>query len=176
MTDELFFDTDCLSSFLWINDTNILHTLYGGRIILPEPVYMELSSPAIPHIKQRADMLIRNKDASIFHIEAGTGEYSLYRSLIRPEKGVKQIGRGEAAGIALAKQYNGILASNNYKDIIPYVNKYGLKHTSTPDILVEAFEKNLITELDGNNIWNKMRNKNRMLPERTFSDYLKKNR
>lgn len=32
MTDELFCDTDCLSAFLWINDTNILHELYGGRI------------------------------------------------------------------------------------------------------------------------------------------------
>lgn len=42
MTDELFFDTDCLSAFLWINDTNILHELYGGRIVLPEPVYQEL--------------------------------------------------------------------------------------------------------------------------------------
>ncbi len=28
MTDELFFDTDCLSAFLWINDTNILHELF----------------------------------------------------------------------------------------------------------------------------------------------------
>lgn len=44
MTDDLFFDTDCLSAFLWINDTNILHELYGGRIVLPEPVYQELSN------------------------------------------------------------------------------------------------------------------------------------
>ncbi len=27
MTDELFFDTDCLSAFLWINNTNILQKL-----------------------------------------------------------------------------------------------------------------------------------------------------
>jgi len=33
MTDEYFFDTDCLSAFLWINDVNILKELYGGRII-----------------------------------------------------------------------------------------------------------------------------------------------
>ena len=32
MTDELFFDTDCLSAFLWINNTNILQKLYSGRI------------------------------------------------------------------------------------------------------------------------------------------------
>lgn len=33
MTEDLFFDTDCLSAFLWINNTNILETLYGGRIV-----------------------------------------------------------------------------------------------------------------------------------------------
>lgn len=32
MNDELFFDTDCLSAFLWINNTNILQKLYIGRI------------------------------------------------------------------------------------------------------------------------------------------------
>lgn len=58
MTDDLFFDTDCLSAFLWINDTNILHELYGGRIVLPEPVYQELSNPCIPHTGQRTDLLL----------------------------------------------------------------------------------------------------------------------
>ena len=58
MTDDLFFDTDCLCAFLWINDTNILHELYGGRIVLPEPVYQELSNPCIPHIGQRTDLLL----------------------------------------------------------------------------------------------------------------------
>ena len=58
MTDDLFFDTDCLSAFLWINDTKILHELYGGRIVLPEPVDQELSNPCIPHIGQRTDLLL----------------------------------------------------------------------------------------------------------------------
>ena len=58
MTDDLFFDTDCLSAFFWINDTNILHELYGGRIVLPEPVYQELSNPCSPHIGQRTDLLL----------------------------------------------------------------------------------------------------------------------
>ena len=58
MTDDLFFDTDCLSAFFWINDTNILHELYGGRSVLPDPVYQEFSNPCIPHIGQRTDLLL----------------------------------------------------------------------------------------------------------------------
>jgi len=172
MTNNLFFDTDCISAFLWINDTNILHELYGGKIVFPEPVYQELSNPSIPHIKQRADMLISNKDASIKTIDTGTEEYKLYTSLVRGKKGQKSIGRGEAGGIALAKTYNGILASNNYKDIAPYIQKYNLKHIDTGQILVKALRKGLITETDGNNIWKKMLEKKRKLPANTFSEYL----
>ena len=176
MTDDLFFDTDCLSAFLWLNNTNILQTLYGGKIVLPGPVYQELSNPSIPHIKQRADNLINNNIASVQPINVGTEEYNLYNTLVKGTKGKKQIGRGEAAGIALAKQYNGILASNNYKDIASYIDEYGLKHIDTGHILIEALEKNIITEAEGNTIWQKMIDKNRKLPEISFSAYLKKHR
>jgi len=113
MTKDLFFDTDCLSAFLWINDTNILEALYGGNIVLPDPVYRELSNPRVPQLKKRADALIDKKMASIQTIEADSEEYKLYRSLVKGDKENKAIGKGEAAGIALASTYNGILASNN---------------------------------------------------------------
>lgn len=172
MTNSLFFDTDCLSSFLWINDTNILHELYGGRIVLPEPVYQELCNPSIPHIKQRADLLIQSKVAFIKAIEVGTEEYKLYSELACAEKGKMSIGRGEAGGIALAKTYNGILASNNYADIAPYIEKYGLRHVDTGQILKEALGKGLITEEEGNDIWKRMLDKRRMLPAGAFTEYL----
>ena len=176
MTNELFFDTDCLSAFLWINDTNILHELYGGKIVLPEPVYQELSNPSIPHIKQRADFMINNKDAFVKKIDVDTEEYRLYTTLIRGEKGKKCIGRGEASGIALAKIYNGILASNNYKDIASYIEKYNLKHIDTGQILIEALEKGLITQAEGENIWRKMLLRKRRLPAKTFVEYLENRR
>lgn len=116
--------------------------------------------------------MISNKDASIKKIDAGTEEYKLYTSLVRGKKGQKSIGRGEASGIALAKTYNGILASNNYKDIAPYIEKYNLRHIDTGQILVEVLRKELITESAGNDIWKKMLEKKRKLPENTFSEYL----
>lgn len=82
MTDDLFFDTDCLSAFLWINDTNILQELYGGKIVLPDPVYQELSNPSIPHIKRRTDGLINSNIAKVQQIDVGSEEYELYDSLI----------------------------------------------------------------------------------------------
>ncbi len=159
MTKEdspVFIDTDCISSFLWVNDINVLEALYGGRIIIPEPVYSELSKPRVPHLKERTDDLIDKGSAYIGEIEFGSESHELYLSLLKGEKGQVRIGRGEASGIALAKVNNGILASNNFKDVSYYVKKYGLEHTSTPDILVEALKEKIITETEGDEIWAKM--------------------
>jgi predicted nucleic acid-binding protein len=175
MTDDMFFDTDCLSAFLWINNTNILQELYGGKIVIPEPVYQELSNPSIPHIKSRADFLLSKCIATVQQIEIDKEEYKLYRSLINGSRSVKAIGKGEAAGIALAKTYDGILASNNYRDIAPYIEKYNLKHVDTGQLLMEALKKEIITEDDGNSIWKQMISKNRKLPEVSFTEYIKKN-
>lgn len=149
----------------------------GGRneyiaCIVPEPVYSELSNPSIPHIKKRTDTLIDNKDISVKTINIDTEEYRLYKELVHGENGQKSIGRGEASGIALAKVYHGILASNNYKDVAPYIEKYKLRHIDTGQILVEALGKKLITEEEGNSIWNKMLAKRRKLPGNTFTEYL----
>lgn len=170
--EELFFDTDCLSAFMWVGETNILQELYGGRIVIPEPVYQEMSNPSVPHLKRQADMLIEKEVASVMAINAGTEEYKLYSDLIKLEKGKKAIGRGEASGIALAKKYQGVLASNNFRDVEPYVKEFDLKHISVGDILIKALEKELITENIGNVIWSKMLQRKRKLPTQSFSEYL----
>ncbi|WP_041459387.1 hypothetical protein [Aminobacterium colombiense] len=50
MIKKLFFDTGCISSFLWVKEEKILLTLYPERIILPKQVSDELCNPSIPHI------------------------------------------------------------------------------------------------------------------------------
>ncbi|AQS58418.1 hypothetical protein [Desulforamulus ferrireducens] len=174
MTDKLFIDTDCLSAFLWVGNENILVKLYGGKIIVPKQVYDELSKPFVPHLKQKTDILIGSGFVSIGQIMAGTEEHTLYITLTsNPERGFRVIGRGEAAAIVLAKQNNGILASNNLRDVVPYVKKYGLQHITTADILVEALHGGLITENQGNVIWANMLQKQRKLPGASLTDYIK---
>lgn len=80
MTDDLFFDTDCLSAFLWIDQADLLERLYGGRIMIPAPVYRELSNPCIPHMKARTDALLDRRTAVLRQIETDTEEYHLYRT------------------------------------------------------------------------------------------------
>ncbi len=173
LTEPVFFDTDGLSAFLWVNEESLLCKLYNGRVVIPAPVYAELSNPCIPHLKRRTDLLISKNQAKLGRLDIGTREYSLYLEMTHsPQNGRMVIGNGEAAAIALAVQCGGILASNNLKDVKCYVDEYGLQHVTTGDILKEALESGLITETVGETIWKAMLGKKRKLGYASFRDFL----
>ena len=152
----LFFDTDCISAFLWVKGQNLITQLYSKKIVIPKQSYNEIS--VIPHLKNAID----------------TAEYQLYVDLVTGTEGHKAIGDGEAACIALAKEKSGIIASNNLKDIDYWVSSFSLNHITTGGILVEAYEKGMITENEGNKIWADMLNKRRKIGANSFSEYLEK--
>jgi len=171
LIEPLFFDTDCICAFLWVNKHTLLPALYPGRIVLPKPVYTEISK--VVHLKTVVDTMISMQQLILEEILIGSEKYSLYYSLaIKPEPGCKLIGKGEAASIALAKVRSGILASNNLKDVMTYVQEYGLNHVTTGKIMMEALTQGLITEEHGNTIWQAMINKRRKLGANTFSEFL----
>lgn len=173
MTDSLFFDSDCISAFLWVKEQNLLTLLYPGKVIIPKAAYDELSHPTTPHLKERVDLLIQSGDVKLATINLGTDEFALYHKLTTsPDKGYKIIGSGEAAAIVLATVHKGIVASNNLKDIASYIRELELKHITTGDILVEALKKGLITEDEGDTIWTSMLAKRRKLGAASFKEFL----
>lgn len=118
----------------------LLEKLYSGKIVIPQEVYDEINIPTIPHLKSRIDQLVTKGSAEIVSIDIGTEEYALYRDLTRNHDSNKIIGKGEATSIFLAKKHNGILGSNNLRDVKPYVEEFSLEHMTTGDILIEAFK------------------------------------
>lgn len=72
MTEPLFFDTDCISAFLWVKEQSILVKMFPGRIGIPRQTYEELSIPEIPHLKSRVDQLIEGGQAQIVDINFDT--------------------------------------------------------------------------------------------------------
>lgn len=172
LTDQFFFDTDCLAAFLWVREESILEKLYPGKIILPAQVYEEIKK--VPHLQARADKMISNGVVQVESMMVDSDEYSDYVQMTSSENSLRIIGNGEAAGIAMVKHRGGTLASNNLRDIRIYVEKYQLNHITSGDIMIEALKTGLITEDEGNNIWAEMLRRRRWLPCATFSDYLKK--
>ena len=179
LTEPLFFDTDCISAFLWVDNESILSKLFPGRIIIPKEVYDELSHPGVNRIKglkAQVDLMLQSGDAAIETIITGTDAYALYCKLTNnPDPGHKIIGRGEAASISLARERSGILASNNLKDVAVYVEEFGLKHMTTGDIMKLAFDKGYINEQQGNVIWANMLSRRRKLGYSSFTEYLAAN-
>ena len=78
MTETVYFDTDCLSAFLWVNNQSLLAQLYPGRIVLPKEVYIELSNPGIPHLKARVDAMVLNKDVVVICLMVYTELITLF--------------------------------------------------------------------------------------------------
>jgi predicted nucleic acid-binding protein len=141
--------------------------------MIPQQVYNELSLPQITHLKKRVDTMIDNGDATIRPILVGSDEYDIYTKLTNiPDKGHSIIGKGEAASIALALTSDGIVASNNLKDVVAYVEELKLRHVTTGDILIEAYKQALITEEKGNRIWSDMLAKRRKIGAASFTDCL----
>ena len=172
MTEDPIFETDCISSFLWVGEEKLLLNLYPGQMILPKQVYYELSNPSVPHLGLKIRELCELGNLRLAPIFIDTKEYEIYYELaVSPPKGDIVIGKGEAAAIALAKSLDAILASNNLKDISKYVAKFGLKHFSTGEILIDALNRGFINVSDGDAIWQRMLSKRRFLPTSSFSSY-----
>ncbi len=171
MTEKLFLDTDCLSTFLVVGAENLVLQLFAGRIGIPQQVYNEFKKWNF--LKNKIETLLASKKVGLYQIESDTESGNLYIKLTsNPDKGFTIIGSGEAAAIVLAKLHNGILGSNNLRDILPYVQKYNLKHLTSASIMMEAFNNHLISEGQGNVIWRDMLLRGRKLPSNTFSEFL----
>lgn len=169
---HIYFDTDCLVSFLLVSKEAILEKLLKGKIIIPKQVYAELDNLAIRKIlNAKLDDFIVKTNAIIYDAEVNSDEERLYKELICGKDG-KSIGSGEAICIALAKTFNGVLSSNNLKDICPYVKKYDLKFITTGDILVSAFKEKIISKDEGEEIWGMMLKNKRKIGPNTFNEYL----
>ena len=171
-TDLTFFDTDCLSSFLWVKEETIILNIFTGRIVIPKVVLDELSS--VEHLYNKLQNYIQQGRVAVEDISINDEAYKYYEKFtLNPDKGYRIIGNGEAAVLALAKTKNGIAASNNLSDIKKYIEDLNIKHVTTADILHEALKRGLINEEKGNQIWQKMIMKKRKMPTDTFSNYLK---
>ena len=78
LIDSIFFDTDCICAFLWVNEESLLEKIYAGKIIIPKEVYDEIDRPTIPHLKSRIDKLIDKGSVVIMCMDITSKEDELY--------------------------------------------------------------------------------------------------
>ncbi|MCX6055471.1 MAG: hypothetical protein NTZ74_11275 [Chloroflexi bacterium] len=137
---------------------------------VPERVEVEFRRK--PNLHERLIKLVNWGEIQVLLIEPGTPEHVLYKEYTDDiSANHVAMGWGESAAIAITQVNNGILASNNLKDIRRLVAHLGIRHVMTENILTMVYSKGIksVGQLDV--IWRDMR-KNCWLPTETFSEYL----
>jgi predicted nucleic acid-binding protein len=73
------------------------------------------------------------------------------------------MGPGEAACMAVAKYTKDYIASSNLKDIKAYCDHFGIIYLTTMDILLEAYQKGILTEFECNTFIKEVKSKDSKL-------------
>ena len=155
-----------------IGDISVLKQLFDN-VVIPDVVHDEFCYVKI--LCNRVNKLIDEGFVVVEDIDTDSQCYELYIKLCYGYNIDRPIGKGEAAAIVLAIKYSGILASNNADDIKEAIRKFGLRRIKTGDILVKAYNENIINNAEGEQIWKRMIDANRYLTKNTFSQYLNEN-
>lgn len=131
----IFSDTDCLSCFITVKRTDILEKLYE-RIIIPQFVYDEFEVAPNKTLIKKIDNLIESNFIEVNDLTSVV-EIKNYINF-KKNYSKRPLGKGEASAITLAIMYNGILASNNTRDVIVLVKEYNIEWIKTGDILKKS--------------------------------------
>ena len=135
----VFADTDCLSCFIMIDRTDILEGLYDN-ITIPTYVYEEfLKAPY--YIRKQIEALVKKEFIIIKALDTNE-EIDLFYKFKHNIYKKEIIGNGEASALTLAKLYDGILASNNSKDVELTVKMENIHWIKAGDILEFAIDSN----------------------------------
>lgn len=172
LNKPVFYDTDCLECFLFVDAGHILEELFS-KIIIPEQVYSEIMAENTPAIVKKNFKNLKNRFVEIKEISFLSQEYTTY-NLIKKDlwsKTGKICGSGESAAITLAHLNNGLVASNNLSDVEEYIESLDIELITSSMILSKAVERDIISKENADDLWKGMINKGIKLPKESFSDY-----
>ena len=172
LNKPVFYDTDCLECFLFVDAGYILEKLFT-KIVIPEQVYNELMDNNTPPIVKTNFNKLKEWFVETKQIQFASQEYTTYNLI---KKGFwsqtgKCCGDGESAAMALAHLNNGIVASNNLSDVEEYIESLDIELITSSMILSKAVEKGIVSENDANGLWKGMIKEGIDLPKNSFKEY-----
>ena len=172
LNKPVFYDTDCLECFLFVDAGHILEELFS-KIIIPEQVYSEIMAENTPAIVKKNFKNLKNRFVEIKEISFLSQEYTNYNLIKKGlwSKTGKICGSGESAAITLAHLNNGLVASNNLSDVEEYIESLDIELITSSMILSKAVERDIISKENADDLWKGMINKGIKLPKESFSDY-----
>jgi predicted nucleic acid-binding protein len=170
---EVYFDNDCMASFLWIRRLDIIEKILGARVMVPSMVMKEFMKLRFTPSRYVYDDIKLYVDTHPGTLQSATTaeEVKTFSDLVT---GRPRLGRGEAEAYSLALHSSGVVASNNRSDLASLCEATGVTLIGTQHILVAGYDLGLISESQGEQIWNDMISKRRWLPSYGFAGAIKR--
>lgn len=165
----ILLDADVLIHLTKGERINLLYDLYPNRLLILDAVLQELIvySPA----KIQVQNMMMFKRIVQYEIPSKiTGQVLTEYAKIKRDK--PNIGSGEGYCMAVAKYDNKIIASSNLRDIKDYCKANEIAYITTMDIIVEAFNQNIMTEADCDFFIYNVKSKGSRLPFDSLKEFL----
>lgn len=174
MIDKIiFYDADFLICFLTIGETSILKKAFN-EIIVPIQVFKELTRKKSPKIVKETIIDLRDSGfVKVPVIKSDSRVNVAYRAIKNGywHDDFKKLGKGESAALAFAIEREGVIASNNFDDIMDYVDKYELPLLTTSYFLALAFDEEIIDHDEAIDLYDRMIEEARKMPCNSFKEY-----
>ena len=140
----ILIDADVISHFIACGEILYLPVIFNPhQVIILNIVYGEIAR--IRSRRQVLDQLLGSvKNIKLAAFPEGNIEIKREYALIKKINPL--IGDGERACMAVARFRKDVIASSNFRDIVPYCKKNGIPYLGTLDILALALRKGIFDE------------------------------
>ena len=165
---KILVDCDVISHFIKGERLNMLKALYQDRLVILDVVRDELMRGP-QQIRTVAENFISFYSVKVLPLPVDNGPCMKEFAHL-----LKTFGEGESACMAYARFNESIIASSNLKDIHVYCRENRIRYLTTMDILLEALEQKMISEIEANEFIARVKSRNSRLPVDTIKEYRKR--
>jgi predicted nucleic acid-binding protein len=161
---KILLDSDVIRHFIKGEKLQLLFSMYGDHLVIVDVVKNELLRSG-QIVTQVSNFISFN---SIEVLTFPTDNFEILREFSRLKK---RFGDGESACMAIAKFQRHIIASSNLRDIKLYCENNKIMYKTTMDILMDALDKEMLTEDECNEFISQVKKRNSKLPVNTIDEY-----
>lgn len=179
LRSPIVFDTDCISSFLWVRSIDlVVQTMADCALLVPSQVIAELGElmrfPDYRFVPQLMHDHIHRGHFQMMDTLAADAVADEYFRLTQASRKPRPLGPGEAAVLSYVRFQGGTVASNNLRDVRAYCERYYMGLITTADIMCHAVAQGMMTVAEGEYLWEGMKARRRRLPDGDFADALRR--
>lgn len=165
---KIVLDGDVISHFVKGELINMLPVFYSRQLIILDIVREEVYRRK--NWKSILEPLIIFGEIEEINFPSDINYFREYAFLISV-KG-HGLGRGESACMVYCRYNKHVLASSNLRDIKRYCSLHGIEYVTTMDIILDCYERKLLTMEDCDSLIERVLNRGSKLPFKTFREYL----